>query len=90
MLALKNFFRKYNTSARTFKLIKGKNDPPQFFPLNANIGGKPKLQQIQVRNSLTDDQARHIYKKVQLGSIIHINTLKEEINPYRELIVSNA
>ena len=55
---------------------------------------------------LTEDQARHIYKKVESGSMININTLKHEIekdqelnrlddtsrdiNPYRELIVNNA
>ena len=75
-------------------------------PLNANIGGKPKLLQIQGRNFLREYQARHAYKKVESGNIININTLKQEIdqdqelnrldgtsgdiNPYRELIVNNA
>ena len=55
---------------------------------------------------LTEDQARHVYKKVESGNIININTLKQEIDqeqelnrlddinrditPYRELIVNNA
>ena len=53
-----------------------------------------------------EDQARHVYKKVESGNIINMNTLKPEIeqdqelnkldgtsgdiNPYRELIVNNA
>ena len=28
---------------------------------------------------LTEDQARHVYKKVESGKIININTLKQEI-----------
>ena len=53
---------------------------------------------------LTEDQAEHIYKKVELGSIININTIKQEmdqdldrlddtsgeINPYWEIIVNKA
>ena len=75
-------------------------------PLNANIGGKPKSLQIQDRNFLTEDQARHVYRKVESGNVINIDTLKQEIdqdeelnrlddtsryiNPYRELIDNNA
>ena len=77
-------------------------------PLNTNIGG----QTISHKNNydgnkyLTQDQARHIYKKVESGNIININTVKHEIeqdwelnklndtsgdiNPYRELIVNNT
>ena len=99
------FFRRHNTSTRTFKLVKGKNDPITFLPLNANIGVKPKSLQIQSRNFLTEDQVRHIYKKVESGNILNINIIKEidqdwdlnglddtsgDINPYRELTVNNA
>ena len=75
-------------------------------PLNANIGGKPKSLQVQERNFLSEDQARHIYKKVELGNKIDIDTLKWEtdhnwelnrlddtsrdINAYREFIVNNS
>ena len=53
---------------------------------------------------LTNDQARHIHKKVELGSVINIDTIKQEmdqdidrihdtygeINPYCEIIVNKA
>ena len=55
---------------------------------------------------LTEEQARHIYKKVELGNATNIRILKQEIDqerelnrqddtsgdtkPYRELIVNNA
>ena len=75
-------------------------------PLNANICGKPKSLLIQGRNFLTEDQARHAYKKVESGNIINIITLKQEldqdleltrlddtysnINPHRESIANNT
>ena len=75
-------------------------------PLNANIGEKPKSLENQERNFLTEDQAKHIYEKVESGNIINASTLKQEIdhdqelnrlpdtsgdiNPYRELLVNNA
>ena len=51
-----------------------------------------------------DDQARHVYVKVELGSVINIDTIKQEmdqdvdrigdtngeISPYHETIVSKA
>ena len=76
--------------------------------LNANIGGHNTYHRSQHNKNkyLTEDQARHVYKKVGSGNIINTNTLKQEIeqdlelnrlddtskdiNPYRELIVNNA
>ena len=43
------FFRKYDTTARTFKLIEGKNDPITFLPLSTNIGDKLDLINISIR-----------------------------------------
>ena len=28
-----------------------------------------------------DNQARHIYKEVESGSVIHIDTIKQELEP---------
>ena len=55
---------------------------------------------------LTREQAKHIYKKVETGETINVDTMKLEIeqekqlsqidddngevNPYRELVVNNA
>ena len=33
-----------------------------------------------MRETLTEDQARHEYKNVESGNIININTLKQEID----------
>ena len=77
-------------------------------PLNANIEGQIRSDKHKYKENkyLTEDQARHVYKKVESGNIININTLKQEIdqewelsrlddtdwdiNPYRPLIVNNA
>ena len=77
-------------------------------PLNGNIGGQITSHKNKYKENkyLTEGQARHIYKKVESGNIININTLKQEIeqdqelnklddisgdiNPYRESIVNNT
>ena len=91
---------------RTFKLIEHKNGPTTFLSLNTNIGGQSKPNRSRESRHLTGEQARHMYKKVELGTIININTIWQKIdqdqefkrlddtgrhiNPYRELIVNNA
>ena len=77
-------------------------------PLNTNIGGQIRYDKHKYKENkyLTEDQARHIYMKVELGDIINKSTIKQEIdqdqelnmlddtsrdiNPYRELIANNA
>ena len=77
-------------------------------PLNANIGGQIRSDKHKYEENkyLTEDQARHTYRKVESGNIIDINTLEQEIdqdwelnrlddtsrdiNPYRELVVNNT
>ena len=80
-------------------------------PLGSNLGKNNKRKEVNKndsinKNYLTSKQADYIYRKVELGSLINKNTMKEEIdpeveldkmddnsgdeNPYRELIVNNA
>ena len=77
-------------------------------PLNTKIGGEVRLDKHKYRENryLTEDQARNVCKKVELGDIINISTMKQvidqdqelnrlddmgrDINPYRELIVNNT
>ena len=73
MIALtKKFFRKYVISRGTFKLMKGKNDPTRFLPLNANISReiRPDKYESKENKYLMENQARHVYKKVESGNII--------------------
>ena len=77
-----------------------------FLPLDSRIGGQSRDSHPTVGQYLTRDQARHIYKRVETGEIINVDTVKHEIeqekqlsqmdddshevNPYRELVVNNA
>ena len=91
--------------------MKGKDDPTAFLPLSQKLGGNSKKAEVNRYDSigkscLTSKLTKYIYKKVELGSLINKNTMKEEIdsdikldridnnsgdeNPYRELIVNNA
>ena len=79
--------------------------------LGSNLGGNNKGRDINKSNNiskefLTTIHADYVYRKVELGSLINKNTMKEEMdqdteldkmddtssdeNPYRELIVNNA
>ena len=77
-------------------------------PLSTNIDGQtlPNKCGYEEGKYLTEEQARHVYKKIELGSIVNTDTLWQEIeqewelsktddtsrdmSPYRELIVNNA
>ena len=96
---------------RQFKLVEGKNDSTTFLPLGSKLGGNNKKRGVYKNDStdsncITPKQTDYIYRKVELGSIISKNTMKEEIYPdvelgkmddnsgdenlYRELIVNNT
>ena len=80
-------------------------------PLSQKLDGNNKKTEVNRNDSigkscLTSKQTEYIYKKIELGSLINKNTMKEEIDedaeldriddssgdkiPYRELIVNNA
>ena len=79
---------------------------PLHFYLSTNIGGQVNTNRPKDNQYLTEEQARHVYKKVESGSIINTDTLWQEIeqerelnrlddtsgeiNPYKELIVNKA
>ena len=62
-------------------------NPTEFLPLNANIDGQMRSDKHKYKENryITKDQARHIYKKVESGNIININTPKQEIDQDCEL-----
>ena len=74
-------------------------------PLNTKIGGPGKHIKDKKNICLTDDQARHIYKKGESEGIVNVSTIKQEteadnvgsnkidedeINPYHVMITSKA
>ena len=99
---MSRFFR--GNKIRTFQLTQGKNGPTTFLPLRANISGQSKQINDKETKYLTEDQAKHIYKKVESGSITNIGTIKQEmeqdldrlddtsvdIDPYCDIIVNKG
>ena len=86
------------------KLIKGKNVTTPFLPLDSKKGGPVKYAKDRKAIYLTEEQMRCIYKKVESGSEINTNTMKQEIdnekltstkteeerNPYQKLVLNNV
>ena len=73
---------------RLFKPIKGKNATTSFLPLT-NKGGPIRYNKdvryipVKEPNCLTDGQARHVYKKVEMDKIINVETMKQEIKDHK-------
>ena len=86
--------------------MNGRDDTTTFLPLDFRIGGQSRDSCPTVVQYLTRDQTRYIYKKVETGEMINMETIQQEIeqekqlsridyrngeiNPYRQLIVNNA
>ena len=52
--------------------------------LSTNIGGQVNGNKSKDNQYLTESQARHVYKKVESGSIVNVDTLWQEIEQERE------
>ena len=86
--------------------MNGRNDTATLLPLDFGIGGQSRDSHPTVKQYLTRDQARYMYKKVETGGTINTDMVQQEIeqekqlsrmdddsgevNPYRELVVNNA
>ena len=58
--------------------MNGRDDASAFLPLDFKIGGQSRNSHPTVGQYLTRDQAKHIYKKVETGGIINVDTVKHE------------
>ena len=63
-----------------FKLIEGKNGATPYFPLNCKKGGPVRYAKERKDICLTEEQMRYIYKKVEPGSGINVDAMKQEID----------
>ena len=86
--------------------MNGRDDATTFLPLDFRTGGQSRNSYPRVGQYLTRDQAKYVYKKVETGEMINMDTIQQEIeqekqlnrmddrsgeiNPYRELIVNNT
>ena len=86
--------------------MNGRDDATTFLPLDSRIGGQSRDNHPTVGQYLARDQTKYVYKKVEMGEMINVDTIQQEIeqekqlnrmedgngeiNPYREFIVNNA
>ena len=86
--------------------MNGRDDATTFLPLDFRLGGQSRDNHPTVGQYLTRDQAKYVYKKVEMGETVNTDTKQQEIEqekqlnrmddrngevkPYRELIVNNA
>ena len=59
--------------------MNSRDDAATFLPLDSRIGGQSRDSHYTVGQYLTRDQVRHIYKKVETGEVINVDTVKHEI-----------
>ena len=65
-----------NLRTGTFKLITGRNGSTTFFALSPKIGGQINNNRPNVGQYLTREQANYVYKRIELGEVIHTETLQ--------------
>ena len=65
--------------------MNGRDDATTFLPLDSRIGGQSRDSHPTVGQYLTTEQAKHIYKKVETGEIVNVNTVKHEIEQEKQL-----
>ena len=59
------------------KHVKGKNGTTSFLPLDSKKGGD--ITYVKDIGCLTESQTKYIYKKVEQGSDLNTETMKQEI-----------
>ena len=85
--------------------MNGRDDATTFLPLDSRIGGQSRDSHPTIGQYLTRDQTKYVYKKVEMGEMINVDTIQQEIeqekqlnrmddengeiNPYRQLVVNN-
>ena len=86
--------------------MNGRNGTTSFLPLDSKIGGEGGKDRPSVGQFLTREQTNYIYKKIDTGEIINMDTIVQEMeqegqlsktddmsgetNTYHELIVNNV
>ena len=86
-----------------FKHQKGKNGTITFLPFDSKIGGNIKYIKDKDTICLTEDHPRYMYKKVEQGNNLNIETMKQGIeqenlaktatnrgneNPYQKVVLN--
>ena len=73
-----------NRSDSRSKLMNGRDDTTTFLPLDFRIGGQNRDSCPTVGQYLTREQTRYIYKKVETGEMINMDTIQQEIEQEKQ------
>ena len=65
--------------------MNGRYGTTAFLPLDSRIGGQGRDSYPTVGQYITRKQAKHIYKKVETGQILNVDTMKLEIEQEKQL-----
>ena len=65
--------------------MNGRGGTTAFLPLDSRIGGQGRNNHPTVRQFLTRQQTRYIYRKVETGEIINTDMIKQEIEEEKQL-----
>ena len=62
-----------------FKLVKGKDGTTSFLPIESKMSGKVSYIKTTEVVCLSEKLANYVYKKVEEGEVINVNTMKYEL-----------
>ena len=65
--------------------MNGRDGATAFLTLDSKIGGQGRDSHPTVEQYLTRQQAKYIYKKVETGETINVDTMKLEIEQEKQL-----
>ena len=65
--------------------MNGRDDTTTCLPLDSRIGGQSRDSCLTVGQYLTRDQAKYVYKKVEIGETINVDTIQQEIEQEKQL-----
>ena len=79
--------------------MKGKDGTTSFLPIESKTGGKVSYIKIERPCACLEKQANYVYKKVEEGEVINVNTMKNELeqgldrednNTYKRVILNKV
>ena len=65
--------------------MNGRDGTTVFLPLDSKIGGQINHDRPSVGQFLTREQASYIYKKVESGETINVDTIQQEMEQEEQL-----
>ena len=65
--------------------MNGRNGTTSFLPLDSKIGGQGRNDRPSVGQFLNREQTNYIYKKIETGEMINMDTIEQEMEQEEQL-----